>query len=161
MRLSLWSRTGFVVAVAVLMIDQGYKWWMLNIYQIGARGVVTITPFFDITLIWNKGVSYGLFQQNTDMGRYILIAITLCISGILMVWLIRAQGYLMAVAMGLVLGGAMGNIIDRVYYGAVADFFSFHYGGYNWYVFNLADVWVVAGAAMLIYDSFTNNEHRT
>jgi len=160
MRLSLWSRTGFAIAFLVLLIDQGYKWWMLNVYQIGARGVVTITPFFDITLIWNKGISYGLFQQNSDMGRYILVAIIVCIMCVLGIWLKRVQGYLLAVAIGLILGGAAGNVVDRVYFGAVADFFSFHYRGYSWYVFNLADVWVVAGAALLIYDSFRKNERR-
>ncbi len=156
MALSVWTKTGFAIAFLVVAIDRGYKWWMLNIYDIASRGTVTITPFFDITLIWNKGISYGLFQQNSDLGRYILIAIILCIMAVLVVWLSRAQGYLIAVAIGLVLGGALGNVIDRVVYGAVADFFSFHFWGYYWYVFNLADVWVVAGAVLLLYDSMFN-----
>jgi len=153
MRLSVWSRAGFALAALVLLIDQAYKWWMLNVYDIASRGLVTITPFFDITLVWNKGISYGLFQQDSDTGRYILIGIILCITAVLVVWLLRVQGYFVALAMGLILGGALGNVIDRMVYGAVADFFSFHFAGYYWYVFNLADVWVVAGAALLIYDS--------
>ena len=156
MPLSLWSRAGFAIAFSGVLIDQGYKWWMLNVYDIGSRGVVKITPFFDLTLIWNKGISYGLFQQDSDLGRYILIGIILCIMAVLVVWLIRAQGYFLAVAMGLVLGGALGNVIDRVVYGAVADFFSCHFWGYYWYVFNLADVWVVAGAVLLLYDAMFN-----
>lgn len=157
MRNSIWSRSGFAIAVIALLLDQGFKWWILKTYDIASHGLVTITPFFDITLVWNKGISYGLFQQDSEVGRYFLIAIILCIIGVLMVWLTRASGYLMATAMGLVLGGAMGNVIDRLLYGAVADFFSFHFWGYNWYVFNLADVWVVAGAALLIYDSVCND----
>lgn len=156
MPISIWSRAGFAIALVTVLIDQGYKWWMLNVYAIGSRGTVKITPFFDITLIWNKGISYGLFQQNSDLGRYILIGIILCIMAVLVVWMIRAQGYLIAIAMGLVLGGALGNVIDRVVYGAVADFFSFHFWGYYWYVFNLADVWVVAGAVLLLYDAIFN-----
>ncbi len=157
MPLNVWSRTGFAIALVTVLIDQGYKWWMLNIYDIGSRGVVKITPFFDLTLIWNKGISYGLFQQNSDLGRYILIGIILCIMAVLVVWMIRARGFFIAVAMGLVLGGALGNVIDRVVYGAVADFFSFHFWGYYWYVFNLADVWVVAGAVLLLYDAIFND----
>jgi len=157
MRISIWSRAGFAIALIVLAIDQGYKWWMLNIYDIGSRGVVKITPFFDITLIWNRGISYGLFQQNSDTGRYVLIGVISVIMIVLVVWLLRTRGYLIAIAMGLILGGAMGNVIDRIVYGAVADFFSFHFLGYYWYVFNLADVWVVAGAALLLYDSFQND----
>lgn len=157
MPLSVWSRAGLAIAITALLVDQVHKWWMLKVYDIASRGLVTITPFFDITLVWNKGISYGLFQQNSATGRYILIGIILCISIVLLVWLMRAQGYLLAIAMGLVLGGALGNVIDRISYGAVADFFSFHYWGYNWYVFNLADIWVVAGAALLIYDSLYND----
>jgi len=83
------------------------------IYDIASHGLVTITPFFDITLVWNRGISYGLFQQDSEIGRYLLIAIILCIILVVMVWLTRASGYLVAIAMGLVLGGAMGNVIDR------------------------------------------------
>ncbi len=160
MRISVWSRAGLAIALIVLAIDQGYKWWMLNIYDIGSRGIVKITPFFDITLVWNRGISYGLFQQNSDTGRYVLIGIIVLIMIVLVVWLLRTRGYLIAIAMGLILGGAMGNVIDRIVYGAVADFFSFHSWGYYWYVFNLADVWVVAGAALLLYDSFQNDGQR-
>ncbi len=160
MHFSVWSRTGFAIALGALLIDQAYKWWMLYVYDIAARGLVTITPFFDITLVWNKGISYGLFQQETATGRYVLIGIILIITVILLIWLMRVQSFLMATAMGLVLGGAVGNVIDRIYYGAVADFFSFHYRGFNWYVFNLADIWVVAGAALLIYDSVHNDAQR-
>ena len=156
MRLSIWSKTGMAIALIVLLLDQGHKWWMLNVYDIANRGLVTITPFFDITLVWNKGISYGLFQQESAIGRYVLIGIILIISVILVVWMVRAQGFLLAIAMGLVLGGAVGNVIDRILYGAVADFFSFHYAGFHWYVFNLADIWVVVGAALLIYDSLCN-----
>ena len=161
MRFNIWATTGFAIAFIALLIDQAYKWWMLYVYDIAARGLVTITPFFDITLVWNKGISYGLFQQESATGRYVLIGIILCIAVVLVIWLMQARNYIMAVAMGLVLGGAVGNVVDRIYYGAVADFFSFHYRGFNWYVFNLADIWVVAGAALLIYDSVRNDAQRS
>lgn len=156
MRLSfnVWSKTGIVVAIFTLVLDQLHKWWMLNVYDIANRGIVTITPFLDFTLVWNKGISYGLFQQNTDVGRYILIGITLVVAVSLVIWMLQARGFVFASAMGLVLGGALGNVIDRIQYGAVADFFSFHAAGMRWYVFNVADIWVVAGVALLLYDSF-------
>lgn len=156
MRLSfnVWSKTGIVVAICSLMLDQLHKWWMLHVYDIANRGTVTITPFLDFTLVWNKGISYGLFQQNTDTGRYILIGITLVVASALVIWMLQARGFIFACAMGLVVGGAIGNVIDRVQYGAVADFFSLHAAGLRWYVFNVADIWVVAGVALLLYDSF-------
>ncbi len=153
---SVWSRAGFVIAALALGINEVSKWWLLKIYDIDSRGIVTITPFFDLTLIWNKGVSYGLFQQETVIGRYFLIGITLLIAGFLVVWLMRVRSFLIAAAIGLILGGALGNVIDRIQYGAVADFFSFHFRGFYWYVFNVADIWVVAGAGLLIYDSLFN-----
>ncbi len=146
-------RIGYAIAIFVLAIDQGHKWWMLNVVEIGRVGKIEVTPFLDFVLVWNKGISYGLFAQETTAGWAGLLAATLLITGILGVWLFRAVKYLVATALGLVIGGALANVIDRIVHGAVADFFSFHAFGYNWYVFNLADVAIVAGVALLLYDS--------
>ena len=155
-------RLGAIVAVLAFAVDQGHKWWMLEVFGIAERGVVTVTSFFDLYLVWNKGISYGLFQQESQTGQWILLAITMVIVAIMARWLYTAGDALVAVAVGLVIGGALGNALDRLVHGAVADFFSFHItiGGaeFRWYVFNLADVAIVAGVALLLYDSLLGNK---
>jgi signal peptidase II len=147
------SGLGLAVAGAVVLIDQAHKAWMLHVYDIGARGVVTVTPFFDLVLVWNQGISYGLLPQEGMLGRLGLILFALGASLALTVWLASLTSRLAAVSIGLIIGGAVGNAIDRVIYGAVADFFSFHAFGLEWYIFNIADTAIVAGVVGLLYDS--------
>jgi signal peptidase II len=144
---------GLSVAAVALIADQASKAWILYVYDIGAKGVVTITPFFDLILVWNRGVSYGLLPQDSDLGRWALILFAFVAAFALVIWLARVTSPLAAAAMGLVIGGAVGNAIDRILYGAVADFFSFHAYGYQWYIFNIADVAIVAGVIGLLYES--------
>jgi signal peptidase II len=153
---SLWgplSPLGLGIAVLTLLIDQAQKAWMLYIYDIGAKGIVTITPFFDLVLVWNRGISYGLLRQETALGRIGLIVFAIAASLALTVWLSRQTTALGAVSIGLIIGGAVGNVIDRIVYGAVADFFSLHVFGLQWYVFNIADAAIVAGVAGLLYEA--------
>ena len=114
-------------------------------------------PFFDLVLVWNKGISYGLFAQDTALGQWALLGFKLVAAVFLWAWLARAESRLMAVCLGLIIGGAVGNAIDRVAYGAVADFVLLHLTtgsfSFKWYVFNLADAAIVAGVAGLLYDS--------
>ena len=152
----LWGRLsplGVGVAAAILLVDQAHKAWMLYVYDIGAKGTVTVTPFFDLVLVWNQGISYGLLPQESAAGRLGLILFALGASLALTIWLARLEARLTAIAIGLIIGGAIGNAIDRMLYGAVADFFSFHAFGYQWYVFNVADTAIVAGVAGILYDS--------
>jgi len=144
---------GLSVAAVALIADQASKAWMLYVYDIGAKGVVTVTPFFDLVLVWNRGISYGLLPQDSDLGRWALILFAFSAAFALVIWLARVTSPLAAAAMGLVIGGAVGNAIDRILYGAVADFFSFHAYGYQWYIFNIADVAIVAGVIGLLYES--------
>jgi signal peptidase II len=147
------SALGLSVAAIVVLLDQANKAWMLYVYDIGARGTVTVTPFFDLVLVWNQGISYGLLPQEGVLGRLGLILFALGASLALAVWLASLSSRLAAVAIGLIIGGAIGNAIDRVVYGAVADFFSFHAFGLEWYIFNIADTAIVAGVVGLLYDS--------
>jgi len=147
------ARYGLAAALLALMIDQGFKAVMLYVYDMPSRGKVVLTPFFDLVMVWNKGISYGLFQQHTATGRMVLLIITLLTVLALLVWLFRAREILLGLGLGLVIGGALGNAIDRWVYGAVADFFSAHAFGFHWYVFNLADTAIVAGVALLLYDT--------
>ncbi|WP_339833333.1 signal peptidase II [uncultured Parvibaculum sp.] len=147
------SLLGFAVAIAGFLVDRLHKWWMLDIYEIGLRGRVEVTPFFDLVMAWNKGVSYGLFQAETSLGVLILVSFALAVTFGLGLWLARAEHRAIAVAIGLIIGGAVGNVYDRIAYGAVADFFSFHAFGFYWYIFNIADIWIALGVMLILLDS--------
>jgi signal peptidase II len=146
------------VALAILVVgfvlDQATKLWILHGTDLSAGGSIRLAPFLDLVLTWNRGISYGLFQQDGDLGRWLLVAFSVVASAVLGVWMLRTDRMLAAVSLALIVSGAIGNLVDRVVYGAVVDFVYFHMAGFSWYVFNLADTWIVAGVAGLLYDSF-------
>ncbi len=153
MKLRFWGPLApltLALALVTFGIDQLHKFWMLGVYGIIEKSPVRITPFFDLVMVWNKGVSYGLFTTHTQEW---LIGLSLGIALLLWVWACGAGRALSAAALGLVIGGALGNAFDRFWRGAVADFFHFHYQSFSWYVFNIADVAIVAGVALLMYES--------
>ena len=127
-------------------------------FDIGHRGAVKLTPFLDLVLAWNVGISFGWFQNDSFLAQATLTAIKAVAVIVLAIWMARSRNWLATVALGLIIGGAIGNAVDRVAYGAVVDFALFHIEigekTFNWYVFNLADVAIVAGVAALLYDSF-------
>ena len=127
-------------------------------FDIARRGAVTVTPFFDLVLAWNVGISFGWFQNDSQIAQISLMVIKAVAVVVLAIWMAKSRTLIATLALGLIIGGAVGNGIDRFAYGAVVDFALFHLqiGGntYNWYVFNLADVAIVAGVAALLYDSF-------
>ena len=151
-------RSGVIAAVAVLALDQASKLWLLFVFDIARRGAVAVTPFFDLVLAWNVGISFGWFQNDSQLAQIGLMIVKVVAVIVLAIWMARSRTLLATIALGLIIGGAIGNGIDRFAYGAVVDFALFHLqiGGntYNWYVFNLADVAIVAGVAALLYDSF-------
>ena len=150
------SGMGLAVAVVVFVVDQVHKWWMLGPFDIAARQPVHVAPFLDLVLAWNQGISYGWFAQDTDAGRWALIGLSVLVTIGLWLWLAKARRPIAAAALGLVIGGALGNTVDRIVHGAVADFFLFHGFGFNWYVFNIADAGIVAGVGLLLYESLTD-----
>lgn len=141
---------GVITAVLGLLLDQAVKLYLLGPFALSEKGRVAVTPFLDLVLVWNRGVSYGLLQQDSEAGRWLLVAVGLAGSALFAWWLWRAERPLQAVAFGLIIGGALSNVIDRLAYGAVADFFLLHAGGFEWYVFNLADAWIVTGVVGLL-----------
>lgn len=150
-------RSGLIVAIITLIADQASKLWLLHVFEMGRRGMVRVTPFFDLVLAWNTGISYGWLQDMGTTGQTLLMAGKALAIVLLAVWMTRARTRLAAIGLGLIIGGAIGNAIDRIAYGAVVDFALFHaeIAGktYSWYVFNLADAAIVAGVAALLYDS--------
>ena len=151
-------RSGLIAAVVTLALDQASKLWLLFVFDIGHRGAVKVTPFFDLVLAWNPGISFGWLQNDSPLAQIALLIVKAVAVIVLAIWMARSRTVLATVALGLIIGGAIGNAIDRLAYGAVVDFALFHVriGGntFNWYVFNLADVAIVAGVAALLYDSF-------
>jgi signal peptidase II len=151
-------RAGLIAAFATLVIDQASKLWLLYVLDIGHRGTVKVTPFFDLVLAWNIGISFGLFQNDSVLAQTALMVVKALAVIALAIWMARSRTWLATVALGLIIGGAIGNAIDRVVYGAVVDFALFHVqigqNTLNWYVFNLADAAIVAGVMALLYDSF-------
>lgn len=151
------SRFGLIVAAAVCLADQASKLWLVYHYEIQTRGAVRILPFLDFVLTWNKGISYGLFQQEGPLGQWLLVALTFIAIILLLVWMARAELRLTALGLGLIVGGAVGNAIDRLHWPGVMDFILFFVRtesvNFSWYVFNLADAAIVAGVAGLLYES--------
>jgi signal peptidase II len=151
-------RSGVIAAIVTLALDQASKLWLLYVFDIGHRGTVKVTPFFDLVLAWNIGISFGWFQNDSQAAQIALMVVKAVAVIALAIWMARSRTVMATVALGLIIGGAIGNAIDRFAYGAVVDFALFHLqiGGkpFNWYVFNLADVAIVAGVAALLYDSF-------
>jgi signal peptidase II len=151
-------RSGVIAGIVALVLDQATKLWLLFVFDIARHGVVKVTPFFDLVLARNVGISFGWFQNDGLLAQAVLTAIKVVAVIVLAVWMVRSRNLLATVALGLIIGGAIGNAVDRVAYGWVVDFALFHLqigeNTYNWYVFNLADVAIVAGVAALLYDSF-------
>jgi signal peptidase II len=156
------TRFGVVVAVLVAAADQGLKLWLLRVFDLGAKAPVRLGPFFDLVLAWNTGISFSLFPQVGPLGQWALVGVKIVAVLLLWIWLARAGSRLTALALGLIIGGAVGNAVDRVAYGAVADFVLFHVTtagwSFRWYVFNLADVAIVAGVIGLLYDSILSKD---
>ncbi|MGJ0507544.1 MAG: signal peptidase II [Methylocystis sp.] len=149
---------GLTAAFVAALVDQAHKYWMLHVFGIEARQPVTLAPFLDIVLSWNYGVSYSLFPAHEGAGRALLLAGQGAIVAGLLWWMWRVRSRLTALAIGLVVGGAFGNAMDRIARGAVADFFYLHttlpVGPLANYVFNVADVAITAGVALLLFESF-------
>ena len=147
---------GLKVAAVACLLDQASKLYLLFIHDLAANPI-RLGPYFDFVLARNTGISYGLFQTQGPVGQSVMLALKAVAIVALMLWLARARNRLAALSLGLIIGGAIGNGIDRLAYGWVADFVFFHVSSgtwrFNWYVFNLADVAIVAGVIGLLYES--------
>ncbi|MBL4646581.1 MAG: signal peptidase II [Rhizobiales bacterium] len=159
----LWSaRSSRVLAIALvtLVLDQLSKLWVLFSLNLIEGDKLTIAPFVDILLVWNRGISYGLFQQHSDWGRWLLVAFGLIACIVVWIWVNRAGSLWFLWGAALIIGGGLGNSIDRIAYGAVVDFVSLHAYGFYWYVFNIADIAIVAGFLLLLYDMFISGKEK-
>jgi len=151
------SALGLMLALLTLAVDQAAKFWLLDDFGLAERAPVAVAPFADLVLTWNTGISYGLLAQQGPLLQGVLMAFKAAALVFLWVWLARAQSRLTAAALGLIIGGALGNALDRLHWPGVMDFVLLHAETssfrFQWYVFNLADVAIVAGVAGLLYES--------
>lgn len=155
-----WSPTALKVALATFVFDQANKWWMLLIYNIEEKGRVYVLPFLDFVFVKNTGISYSMFDMDSYSWQIALAVFAILASTALWIWNAQAgTSRLMAWSLGLIIGGALGNALDRVLIGGVADFYSLHAFGFYWYVFNIADVAIVAGVVGLLYDSLVSSRN--
>lgn len=145
--------TGSLAAIAVLAVDQASKAWILGGLDLPTAGSIPILPFLNFTMVWNRGVTFGLLGGLGAASSWILAAMALAVVVALFVWLRRAESAWVAIALGAIAGGAVGNVIDRLRFGAVVDFLDAYAMGYHWYVFNIADAAIVCGVVALVLDS--------
>lgn len=142
---------GLSIAAAVIVLDQLTKYLIVHVVMSPPQ-LIEVTSFFNIVMVWNRGASFGLFSTQSAWTPVILGTVAVLISIALLVWLFRAQSKWLAAALALVIGGALGNAIDRAVYGAVADFLDFYAYAYHWPAFNVADIAISIGVVMLLLD---------
>ena len=151
-------RLGFAVAAGVAIADQLVKWWAIETLMATPEGI-EVLPVFNLVMVWNRGVSFGMFGGGA-VAPWLLAAVAAAVAVALGVWLMRAEGRWLALALGLIVGGAVGNIVDRLRFGAVADFLDFHIGAYHWPAFNVADASITVGVALLLIDALLIRRER-
>ena len=144
-------RLGLTVALVLLGLDQLTKWTALHLLDLPARPIA-VTPFFNLVMVWNRGVSFGMLDRLGAVAPWLLSGLALAVVIGLLFWLRRSENAMMAIGLGLVIGGALGNVIDRLRYGAVVDFLDFHLAGWHWPAFNLADAGICVGAGLIVVD---------
>jgi signal peptidase II len=146
-------KIGLSVGAIVVVLDQLTKWLIRDVVLDTAR-YIEVTGFFNIVEVWNRGVSFGLFASDSPWTPYLLSALAIAISIVLIVWLRKAETTFLALALGFVIGGAIGNVFDRFIWGRVYDFLDFHAAGYHWPAFNVADAAISVGVGLILLDGF-------
>lgn len=155
-------RNGILFALLLLVADQASKWWILEVVRLPEVRNIPLVMLgqvgLDLTMVWNRGVTFGLFSGEGAWNHVILALLALVVAGFLLRWLARAETCLVTYALGAVIGGAVANVIDRFRFGAVVDFVDVHAWGWHWYVFNLADAAIVCGVLALVADALIRPE---
>jgi signal peptidase II len=151
-------RVGLLLAAIVLLADQASKYWVLNGLDLPALGSIAVLPVLNLTMVWNHGVTFGLFNGSGRIGAILLTLVAIVVVALLGVWMRRTDRLPVAAALGAITGGAVGNVIDRLRFGAVVDFIHAHAFGWSWYVFNVADASIVCGVGVLLLDGLLDRK---
>jgi signal peptidase II len=147
-------RLALALVLVLFLADQLFKYWILEGLNLPEVGSIPLLPFFSLTMVWNPGISMGMFRADTDLGRWMLVGFTALVALLVAVWLWREKSRINAIPLAMILGGALGNIVDRIRFGAVADFFHIHVGSWSFYVFNVADAAITLGVIALLIAPF-------
>jgi signal peptidase II len=153
--------TGLLAAILVFVADQASKWWILHGLNLPDIGQVVILPVLNFTMVWNRGVTFGLLTGNSTLAHLGLAVFAVAVVVVLGIWVLRSNRLAIAIPVGAIAGGALGNVADRLHYGAVVDFIQAHAFGYSWYVFNVADAAIVCGVAALVIDNLLPGRSQT
>lgn len=151
---------GLLTALVVAAADQASKYWVLHGIGLPEKGQIVLLPVLNLTMVWNRGVTFGLLSGSGTWSYLVLAAVALAVVVALGIWLRRAESPLVAASLGAIAGGAVGNVIDRLRFGAVVDFIDAHLGAWHWYIFNLADAAIVCGVAALVLENLLSRPHK-
>jgi len=158
MQLAAKARTGLIGATVTLLSDQASKLWVINGLGLREGDFIVVLPFMNLHMAYNRGISYSLLSDDSRAWQYALATFAFLVAIGLIIWLLRdSHSRVAAISIGLIIGGAIGNAIDRLYLPGVADFVQLHAAGYSWYIFNVADVAIVVGVLGILYDTFASN----
>ncbi|MEN8236348.1 MAG: signal peptidase II [Pseudomonadota bacterium] len=146
-------RLGLIIAFVILIMDQVTKWLVLDALS-DLKRVVIVPGFFDFSLAWNRGVSFSMFSSSAEFMPWVLSGIAILIVLGLLWWLAKVDTLMVSCGIGMIIGGAVGNLIDRLRFGAVVDFLDFYLVGYHWPTFNIADCAVTVGVGLILLDSW-------
>ncbi len=152
---------GLVLALVIFIADQASKFALVDLLVEKGNAGIDVLPFFKLEMVWNQGNSFGMFSDSGEMRKYLLIGMALAITALMVGWMWRAQTRLLTTALAFVIGGAIGNVIDRFRWGAVADFFYFHHGEWFWPAFNIADSAIFIGVVLLCWESIVNPDKKS
>lgn len=145
---------GMVMLFIVLVLDQASKYWILYGLKLPELGSIVVMPGFNLTMVWNNAITFGMLNNLGSFAPVIFSIAALCIACTLFIWMLKATKIWVAMSLGAIIGGAIGNIIDRLRFGAVVDFIHLYVGNWSWYVFNIADSAIVCGVGVLLIDAF-------
>lgn len=145
---------GLGMLFLIFLLDQISKYCILNIVNLPQKGSIPVIPFFNFTMVWNRAITFGMLGQFGSWGSVIFSVSAFVIAASLFIWMICARKIWVIMSLGAIVGGALGNILDRLRFGAVVDFIHFHVAGWSWYVFNVADSAIVCGVIILLMDAF-------
>ena len=153
------KKLGFLIIALILVLDQLSKNWVLLAYGEISRSIAEVTPFFNLVMVWNRGVSFGMFSDHPNWMPTILTVVAVAITGFLFTWMWKEKKQFTIIALALVIGGAIGNVVDRIRFGAVVDFLDFHAFGYHWPAFNIADAAIFIGVVLLLIETIVEPKH--
>ncbi len=163
--MNAYLKAGLIIAL-IFVTDQATKYWVYTVFDLPGwcsdnrvfPCQYPVTSFFNLAVGWNTGISFGLFNNGDEWNKVIISALVIGVTLWLLIWYGRTDSRLLRAALPLVIGGALGNLVDRIRFGAVFDFLDFHVAGWHWYTFNIADSAIVIGVVLIAWDGLFSSD---